>query len=107
MRLVKFRRLLDDDNALRVRFELDQGRVIRFMVQLECRFSDTPGWLAVIRYDSAHGFAHCDILHPYQKAEKIEMASRDYNDALTSAMDDLVKNWLTYRRRYERWLKRK
>lgn len=40
MRLVEFRRYLADDNALRVSFELDHGRVVGFTVQLECRFGD-------------------------------------------------------------------
>jgi hypothetical protein len=30
MREVEFRRLLDDDNALRVHFELEHGRVLKF-----------------------------------------------------------------------------
>ena len=40
MRLVEFRRFLDENNALRVRFELERGRVVKFVVQLECRFED-------------------------------------------------------------------
>ena len=43
MRLVEFRRFLDNDNALRARFELGQGHVLKFMVQLECRFEDNAG----------------------------------------------------------------
>ncbi|HLC15676.1 MAG TPA: hypothetical protein VJL89_05565, partial [Thermodesulfovibrionia bacterium] len=64
MRHVEFRKLLDEDNALRVRFEIDKGRVSQFVVQLECTFDDE--WIPVVRYDTAHGFAHCDKLHPYQ-----------------------------------------
>lgn len=107
MRLVEFRRFLDDNNALRARFELGQGQVLRFMVQLECYFENNGGWVPVVRYDTAHGFAHCDKLHPYETVTKIEMAATDYNEALTTAMDDLVNNWKTYRRRYEQWLRQK
>ena len=35
MRTVEFRRLLNDGNALRVRFELEQGLVTKFVVQLD------------------------------------------------------------------------
>jgi DNA-directed RNA polymerase subunit L len=105
MRLVEFRRFLDDDNALRARFELERGHVLKFMVQLECRFEDNTGWVPVVRYDTAHDFAHCDKLHPYEATTKIKMATCDYNEALTTAMDDLMNNWQTYRRRYARWLK--
>lgn len=104
MRLVEFRRYLDDTNALRVGFELDRGKVNKFMVQLECQFAKDSTWIPVMRYDTAHGFAHCDQLHPYDEATKITTPTQDYNEALTLAMDDLVKNWLAYRRRYETWL---
>lgn len=105
MRTVEFRRLLDEANALRVRFELEHGRVIKFVVQLECCFDGQ--WTPVIRYDTAHGFVHCDKLHPHAETVKTEMAVHDYNEALTFAIKDLVKNWSEYRRRYERWLREK
>ncbi len=107
MRTVEFRRLLDDDNALRAKFEVERGHILRFMVQLESRFKDNDAWVPVVRYDTAHGFAHCDKLHPYEAATKIKMETYDYNDALTTAMDDLINNWNTYRRRYAQWLKQK
>ena len=107
MRMVEYRRFLDSDNALRVRFELERGRVLKFMIQLEGRFENSAGWVPIVRYDTAHGFAHCDKLHPYEAATKIEMRTRDYNEALTTAVDDLVNNWHTYRRRYARWLKQR
>ena len=107
MRQVKFRRFLDEDNALQARFELERGHVLNFLIQLECRFGNNAEWIPVVRYDTAHGFAHCDKLHPYNTAVKIEMATRDYNEALTAATDDLVNNWCTYQRRYARWLKQR
>lgn len=54
MRSVEFRRLLDDKNALRVRFELEHGEVVMFVVQLECLFMDSQ-WIPVVHYDTAHG----------------------------------------------------
>ena len=107
MRLVEFHRYLDDDNSLRAEFELERGKVLKFMVQLECRFAENAEFTAVIRYDTAHGFAHLDRLHLYQRKEKSTIATQDYNEALTFAIDDLVKNWSGYRRRYEEWARRK
>lgn len=104
MRTVEFRRMLDNDNALRVRFDLESGDVVMFVVQLECKFQDK--WTAVIRYDTAHGFAHRDRMYPHQEIEKTEMRVRDFNEGLTVAMFDLVNNWSDYRRRYEEWLKK-
>jgi hypothetical protein len=106
MRLVEFRRYLDDRNALRVRFELEHGQVVGFTVQLESRFGEDQ-WVPVVRYDTAHGFAHCDRLHPYAPPAKSQMNTRDYNEALTLALHDLALNWGAYRRRYEVWLQQR
>ena len=103
MRVVEFRCYLDDSNALRVRFELEHGQVVEFSVQLECRWGEDEPWVPVVRYDTAHGFAHCDRLHPYEPTAKTEMRTRDYNEALTVALRDLADNWASYRRRYEQW----
>ena len=105
MREVEFRRFLDETNALRVRFELERGRVLKFVVQLESRFEGEDLWVPVVRYDTAHGYAHCDRLHPYEEATKTRMTTADYNEALNFALRDLKGNWATYRRSYEEWLK--
>ena len=104
MRKVEFRRILDSENALRVRFELDKGEVVNFVVQLECSFNNET-WIPVVRYDTAHGFAHRDLLHPRQPAEKTKMSVRDFNEGLTIALFDLTNHWKDYRKRYEKWLK--
>ncbi len=102
-RHVEFRRLLGNGNALRVRFIVEQGQVIQFVVQLECLFEGK--WAAVVRYDTAHGFAHCDRLHPYEPSTKTRLKTSDYNQALTFAIGDLTANWQEYHERYEQWLK--
>ena len=107
MRTVEFRRLLDYDNALRVMFESEGGLIVRFVVQLECRFAKEGEWVAVVRYDTAHGYAHRDIMHPYKKEEKIEMSVQDYNEAFTIAMNDVVGKRNDYRRRCEEWVKQR
>lgn len=105
MREVKYLRHLDEENILRIRFQLDRGQVTFFSVQLECRFEEY-GWIPVVRYDTAHGFAHRDKMHPYRETEKTELRTRNYKEGLTFAIDDLETNWHVYRRRYEEWLKK-
>lgn len=104
MRRVDFQRFMNSENIIRVRFEIDRGHVLKFMAQLECLLNNY--WTPVIRYDTAHGFAHCDRLHPYEQALKTTMGTQDYNEALTFAINDLSENWENYRGRYERWLRR-
>ncbi|GIV67883.1 hypothetical protein [Caldilinea sp.] len=104
MRQVEFRRLLDELNALRVWFEIDHGLVIGFVVQLECIFQGSERWTPVVRYDTAHGFAHRDEMHPSGATVKTPMGEISYTEALQRAMEDLTKNWQMYRRRYEQWI---
>ena len=77
MRLVAYIHAFDDNNILRIRFELDRGRVLSFVVQLECYFEDN-GWLPVLRCDTAHGIAHRDKIHPRKETEKTEIPVRNY-----------------------------
>jgi len=105
MRLVAFNYIFDKDNILRIRFELDRGQVLSFVAQLECLFEDS-GWLPVIRYDTAHGFAHRDTMRPSQETEKTEVPVRNYKEGLNYAIDDIKANWQAYRWRYEEWLKK-
>ncbi|MBI3162369.1 MAG: hypothetical protein HYZ23_07650 [Chloroflexi bacterium] len=105
MRTVEFRRLLDYDNALRVMFESDHGQIHRFVIQLECIFVEDGEWIPVVRYDTAHGYAHRDVMHPYKREEKTKMPVQDYNEAFNMAMEDVVRKRYEYRRRYEEWLK--
>lgn len=101
MRTIEYLRPLEALLQLRVRIEIEQGQVIKFTVQLEY---DQDGWQPVVRYDTAHGYAHCDIIHPYGENEKRRMSIQNYNDALQIAIDDLLQNRHWYQRRYEAWL---
>ncbi len=94
MRFVEFRRFLNDDNALRVQFEVDSGQVLKFVVQLECRFGDKT-WTPVIRYDTAHGFAHCDKLHPYESAIKTKMETKDCEKPKCKRLGLQLAQWVS------------
>ncbi|MCL4823212.1 MAG: hypothetical protein KJZ57_03235 [Anaerolineales bacterium] len=106
MRHVEFRRLLEDNIALRVEFDSERGRIIHFVAQLECQFDDDETWIAVVRYDTAHGYAHRDTMHPHQREEKTRMTMQDYNEAFTMAVNDIVGRRREYYRIYATWLKK-
>ena len=77
--------------------ETDKGKVTAFTVQLEVFVNDQ--WREVIRYDSAHGFAHIDKY--YLDGRKIK---KDLNlklsEALTLADDDIKENWKAYQKAF-------
>ena len=100
MRTVEYVNLLNPENRIRIRFDTDAGQILRFTVQLECWHED---WMPVVRCDTAHGFAHCDIIHPHGDDRKVRLDIQDFNEALTIAVADITENWVRYRERYEGW----
>ena len=75
-------------------------RIVSFAVQLEVRHPRQGMWLGVVRYDTAHGFAHRDLLRPDGSAIKTPLGLGDWNVALTVATDDLKANWRWYREQF-------
>jgi hypothetical protein len=76
----------------------DKGKIIFFRVQYETRFEST--WYPVVRYDTAHGFAHRDLLNIKGEIKKTPLFNQDYNDALSFAESDLKNNWKQYKNRF-------
>lgn len=69
------------------------GRIVAFVVQLEVH--DKGKWQVVIRYDSAHGFAHID--HYSQSGRKTKKPIEfELTEALTVAEEDIKNNWKRY-----------
>jgi len=77
-----------------------RDRVVFFRVQLETLIGEE--WMPVVRYDTAHGFVHRDLLDRRGNAIKTPLFNQDLNDALTFAENDLKTNWVSYRERFRR-----
>ena len=75
-----------------------------FVVQYEIFINDK--WCPVVRYDTAHGYAHKDHIYPDGSKEKVILGIYSYNAALTLADMDINQNWDTYKLRYLRRLKK-
>ena len=91
---------LDARNIFQV--SRNRGQITAFVVQLECWIAEH--WYPVVRYDTAHGFAHCDILKPDGSQEKYAIAVHDFNEALTYAQDALRTNFRYYCARFKEQL---
>lgn len=100
----EFTQPVGDGCELRVRFDFDRGRVTEFTVQLECWIEGR--WRPVVRYDSAHGRPHRDILDwDGRVAEKDWMpVTMDNKAAMKVAGRELKDNAAYYR---EAFLRRK
>ncbi|MCD4664593.1 MAG: hypothetical protein K8R68_04915 [Bacteroidales bacterium] len=91
--------LTPDDRIRHYHFSI-KDKITKFAIQYEAFIIDK--WHPIIRYDTAHGFAHLDRMHPDSSVEKVPLFYRDYNEALTYSQYDLNSNWEWYRERYER-----
>lgn len=61
--------------------------IVKFRVQYEAFIEGA--WHAIVRYDSAHGFAHRDLIHPDGTETKISLRRLDFASALTHGERDL------------------
>lgn len=85
---------LDPNTPLRIRFRQDRNVVLEFLVQLEA-MSDSE-WRAVVRYDSAHGRPHRDILDRRGREVSKQWLPGSFNDVLTLGIKDLRQDWRRY-----------
>lgn len=76
----------------------EKGKIVFFRIQYETKIDDI--WYAVVRYDTAHGFAHRDLLSLNGSVKKTPLFNQDYNDALIFAESDLKFNWDNYKRNF-------
>ena len=95
---------LSDKDRKRHEHLIDRGRVSGFIVQYEILLNER--WVPVVRYDTAHGFAHKDIIGSDGREEKIFIGIADLNEALIMADRDINENWERYKERYLRRVKK-
>ena len=95
--------MLSDKDRKRHEHIIDRGKVRGFVIQYE--FFTKNKWIPVVRYDTAHGYAHKDLINPNGSKEKILLGKVDLNEALSLADKDISENWERYRDRYLRRLK--
>ena len=97
MRVIEYVIPLGENARKRHYHESDKGKVIGFAVQLEVLADDR--WQVVIRYDSAHGYAHIDRYYLDGRKIKIELYL-NFPEALILADEDIKENWKIYQKAF-------
>jgi len=92
----------DGRNRYRHYHLLEKKRVLEFRVQYEVYLRGK--WHVIVRYDTAHGFAHRDVMHADGTVAKMSFQHWDSAAVLTYGERDLKQNWASYRKSYEREL---
>ena len=90
--------IMPDEVRLRCSYQRRDRRILRYTVQLEVRL--VGGWTPVVRYDNAHGYCHCDTMHPDGTQDKSATFTGDENETFTHAIDELHATWESHRARY-------
>ena len=88
------------EDRLRVTADKERGRILGFTVQYEAKIRGK--WHPIVRYDTTHGFAHKDIIHPNGSREKQPLYFPSLNLAFTFAIQDIKMLWKWYRTSYEK-----
>ncbi len=82
----------------RYRINPERGHIGAFVVQVEIEIDGH--WLAMVRYDTAHGQPHRDRLdHTGAEIDKAWLPY-DFTRAFKHATDDLRDNWQHYREEF-------
>ena len=93
----------DGEDRLRVRINVEKGKVIEIVVQYESKIKDK--WYPIVRYDCSHGLFHRDLLTPKGGEIKQPIAIRNLKDALTYAEQDIKDRWDWYKEKFKKGLK--
>ncbi|MDR1747206.1 MAG: hypothetical protein LBR49_08055 [Tannerella sp.] len=107
MKKIEFLSCLDvfGNNCIRVRLVTENGSLTDVMYQYETLIDGE--WVAIVRYDCAHGFFHRDVLFPNGDEEKRVIEVGSLKNASQFAEQDLKDRWEWYRERYIKKLKNK
>ena len=100
MNIKEFFKFLDNAGKERIRMKIsvDRGTVTDIFLQYESLVNNK--WIAIIRYDCAHGYFHRDILYPNGNKEKQTIVIQDLENALLYAEQDIKDRWKFYKNRY-------
>ena len=82
----------------------DGDKITEFRIQYEAFI--TGKWHPIIRYDTAHGQPHRDILHPDGSQTKEMYPNYSKTEVLTIGQRDIIENWPLYRAAYQKEMKR-
>jgi hypothetical protein len=93
----------EESDRLRIIARKDKGEILEFVAQYEALISGE--WRPVVRYDTAHGFAHKDIIRASGDVVKQPLFFETFNLAFTFATLDLKMNWRQYKESLEKELR--
>lgn len=92
------------ENRYRHRHVWKRGKLVEFRIQYEALLAGQ--WHPVLRYDTAHGQPHRDILHADGTQTKEMYPGYGAAEVLTLGQRDIIENWQRYRAAYQKEMAR-
>lgn len=87
-------------NRYRHKHVWNNGQITEFLIQYELFINGQ--WHPVLRYDTAHGHPHRDILHPDGTQTKEMFQNYSNAEVLTIGQRDIIENWQIYQTAYQK-----
>ena len=84
---------------------VERDEITSFVIQYEAEIDGE--WHEIVRYDTAHGYPHKDIMHPDGTETKEEFPYYTSAEVMTLGQSDIRKNWSRYREQYEREMRKR
>jgi hypothetical protein len=81
-----------------------ENQILEFRVQFEALIDEA--WYPIVRYDTAHGKAHRDLIHADGSETKEWFNVYTVAEVLTISQRDIMENWMAYRDHFEKELKK-
>ena len=80
--------------------KLERRAIKEFTIQYEAEINGK--WYEIVRYDTAHGRPHKDVLHPNGTETKEEFRYYSNAEVLSYGQNDIRKNWKRHRTQFEK-----
>lgn len=93
-----FKTIITADDETCIEITTDRGRVVRFVVQYEARIDGK--WYNIVRYDSAHGYAHRDTLDERGNNYRKDELGLTFDQAPQFAQAEIAEHWQRFRREF-------
>jgi hypothetical protein len=82
----------------------EDNRIVEFRIQFEAFIGSE--WFPIVRYDTAHGKPHRDVMRPDGSETKEWFETYSKAEVLTLGQRDIMENWPYYRKKFEKEMKK-
>jgi hypothetical protein len=99
MKIAEKLELLSETDNIYIRIVTDHGMITDFVIAQVSEFGEEK--CQVVRYDTAHGYAHKDCLYLSEKVKEL-LPDRPFDELFEMCVREVKSEWKNYRSQYMR-----